>query len=191
LGWFVRVGLRDGYFPPFAVRLRRMGHPGGLGGEGGGLGVCFGVLFFDELGLGGEIAELGVGGEVFDGLEVGGGQVEAGELEAVEDEAGALVVDGAGGDALEDLGDGGEDAAAVVEREQLEGGGARAAGAEVVDGAAGGVVVVAELFAAEGGAAAAVAVGEDVAAAVAGGGLFGWLEDRFGHVGTPLLGFWS
>ena len=46
--------------------------------------------FFDEFGLGG----------------LGFGEVEAGDLEAVEEEAGSAGVDVVGGDALEDLADG-------------------------------------------------------------------------------------
>jgi len=40
-------------------------------------------------------------------------QVEAGDLEAVEEEAGAAWVDIVGGDALQDLADGGLDGGAV------------------------------------------------------------------------------
>jgi hypothetical protein len=95
---------------------------------------------------------------------LGFGEVEAGDLEAVEEEAGAAGVDVVGGDALEDLADGGLDSGAVFGQRQMEGGAAAAAPARVGDGFAGGVVVVAELFLAEAGAGAAVAVGEDVAA---------------------------
>ncbi|GGA55960.1 hypothetical protein GCM10011507_04080 [Edaphobacter acidisoli] len=91
-----------------------------------------------------------------------------GGLEAVEDEAGATVVDGAGGEALEDLFDGDEDGAAVFEAGDVEGDEAVAALLRLLEGSAGGVVVVAELLVAEAGAAAAVTVGEDVAALVAG-----------------------
>jgi hypothetical protein len=52
-----------------------------------------------------------VGGDLFDGLGFGAGfvggldfgQVEAGDLEAVEEEAGAAGIDFVGGDALEDF----------------------------------------------------------------------------------------
>jgi hypothetical protein len=96
----------------------------------------------------------------------GAGQVGTGDLEAVEQEAGAARVDVVGGDAAEDLCDGGLDVGAVVgvgERE-LEGVAAGAAGTRVLDGAAGGVVVVAEIFVAQAWACTAASVGEDVAA---------------------------
>jgi len=102
---------------------------------------------------------------------LGLGQVEAGDLEAVEEEAGAARVDVVGGDALEDLADGGLDGGAVFGKGQVEGGGSAAASFRIGDGFSGGVVVVAELFAAQAWAGAAVAVGEDVAALV----LFGFL----------------
>ncbi len=143
---------------------------------------------FADFGAGGEDAEGGVDGDLFDGLAggfgfVGGsgwvsgsgcglgiglgfGEVEAGDLEAVEEEAGAAWVDVVGGDALEDLADGGLDGGAVFGERQVEGGAAAAALARVGDGFSGGVVVVAELFLAEAGAGAAVPVGEDVAALV-------------------------
>ncbi len=50
-----------------------------------------------------------MGGGFFDEFGLGGlrfGEVEAGDLEAVEEEAGATGVDVVGGDALEDLADG-------------------------------------------------------------------------------------
>ena len=50
-----------------------------------------------------------MGGGFFDEFGSGGlrfGEVEAGDLEAVEEEAGAAGVDVVGGDALEDLADG-------------------------------------------------------------------------------------
>jgi hypothetical protein len=62
-------------------------------------GFLFGGDFFD----GGEGFLVLVGGEVFDGL--GGGvvavaaEVGAGDLQAVEEDAGALVVDVSGGEA--------------------------------------------------------------------------------------------
>ena len=92
------------------------------------------------------------------------GQVAAGDLQAIEQEAGAFEVDFVAGDALQDFADGGLDGAAVLEVGQVEFGGAGAAVFDVLGGAAGGVVVVAELFVAQAFAAAAVAVGEDVAA---------------------------
>ena len=137
---------------------------------------------FADFGAGGEDAEGGVDGDLFDGLVfgfgfVGGsgfglgsglgfGEVEAGDLEAVEEETGAAWVDVVGGDALEDLADGGLDGGAVFGERQVEDGAAAAALARAGDGLAGGVVVVAELFLAEAWAGAAVSVGEDVAALV-------------------------
>ena len=93
-----------------------------------------------------------------------GREVEGGDLEAVEEEAGAAGVDGVGGDAAEDLADGELDGAAVFGQGEVEGGLAGATGARAGDRLAGGVVEVAELFSAEGGAAAAAAFGVDVAA---------------------------
>jgi hypothetical protein len=45
---------------------------------------------------------------------LGFGEVEAGDLEAVEEEAGAAGVDVVGGDTLQDLADGGLDGGAVL-----------------------------------------------------------------------------
>src|ERR1700730_17294896 len=109
-------------------------------------------------------------GGLFDEFELGGwrfGEVEAGDLEAVEEEAGAAGVDVVGGDALEDLADGVLDGRMVFRERDLEGRAAAAAGVWVLRGSSRGVVVVAEIFGAEAWAAAAVAVGEDVAALVA------------------------
>jgi hypothetical protein len=110
-----------------------------------------------------------------------------GDLEAVEDHAGALEVDGVVGDGVHDLGDGGADGFAVLGFGEIEEPDAGAAGAGVGDGAAGGVVVVAELLGAEAGAAAAAAGGEDVAAAAAGGLIFVFFVFGFveRHVGIP------
>ncbi len=122
--------------------------------------------------------------DVFDGLGllrvfvgVGFGEVEAGDLEAVEEESGSAGVDVVGGDAAQNLADGGLDGGAVFGQREGEGALAVAALAGVLDGAAGGVVVVAEGFLAEAGALAAAAVGVDVAALVAGLG---------GHGCAPL-----
>jgi hypothetical protein len=95
---------------------------------------------------------------------LGFGEVEAGDLEAVEEEAGAARVDLVSGDALQDFADGGLDGGAVFGQRQVEGGAAAAAAARIGDGSSRGVVVVAELLLAEAGAGAAVPVGEDVAA---------------------------
>ncbi|HLI77492.1 MAG TPA: hypothetical protein VKV02_11145 [Acidobacteriaceae bacterium] len=138
-----------------------------------------------DVGFRGDEAVDGVFGDLFDGFlgagrvdGLGAGEVVAGDLEAVEQEAGAAGVDVVGGELVEDLGDGVLDAGAVGE---LGRGGEDEVGlagdleielvgvAGVGFGAAGGVVVVAEVFAFEAGAAAAVAVGEDVAALEAAG----------------------
>jgi hypothetical protein len=141
---------------------------------------------FGDFGAWGEDAEGGVGSDLFDGLFFGGfvgvatggfggefwfGEIDAGDLEAVEEEAGTAGVDVVGGDATEDMSDGGLDAGAIVGvgQGQFEGGAAAATLAWVFDGLAGGVVVVAELFVAETWTGAAASVGEDVAALVPGG----------------------
>jgi hypothetical protein len=105
-----------------------------------------------------------------------GREVGAGDLESVEEEAGAAGVDVAGGEALEDEADGELDGGAVLGDGEVERGEAGFAGLRVGGGAAPGVVVVAEVFVAEGGGAAAASVDEDVAAAAAcrfGDGLVG------------------
>ena len=100
------------------------------------------------LGGGGEEALFGVGGDLFDLGWVGvvgavAGQVGAGDLEAVEEEAGAAGVEGVGGDGEQDLADGLLDGGAVFGQGEVEG---VVLVAGVGDGAAGGVVVVAEGF---------------------------------------------
>ena len=109
----------------------------------------------------------------------GFGEIEAGDLEAVEEEAGAAGVDVIGGDAAQDFSDGVLDGGTVLRERKVEGGAAASPLLRVGDGFSGGVVVVAEIFSAQAGAAAAVAVGEDVAALVLFGGwcgvLHGWV----------------
>jgi hypothetical protein len=149
--------------------------------EGDGAFASYG---FADLGWRGEYAEFGMSDGLFDEFGLDGlrlGEVEAGDLEAVEEEAGAAGIDVVGGDALEDLTDDKLDAGPIVEigERDLEGGAAGSTGARVGGGFAGGVVVEAEVFSAEAGAAAAVAVGEDVAALKA----FGWF-------GLRCLGLW-
>src|SRR3982074_104782 len=64
-------------------------------------------------------------GGLFDEFGLGGlrfGEVEAGDLEAVEEEAGAAGVDVVGGDALEDLADGGLDGGSVFGEGSFGGG---------------------------------------------------------------------
>ena len=107
----------------------------------------------------------------------GFGEVEAGDLEAVEEEAGAPGVDGVGGDAAENFADGLLDGGTIFGQRKVEGGAAASTSLRVGDGFSGGVVVVAELFSAQAGAAAAMAVGEDVAALVLFGGWCGVLHD--------------
>jgi hypothetical protein len=103
-------------------------------------------------------------------VSCGSGEVEAGDLEAVEEETGAAAVDVVRGDALEDFADGSLDGRAIFGKGEVEGGAAASALLGVGDGFSGGVVVVAEVFSAQARAAAAVAVGEDVAALVLFGG---------------------
>ena len=77
------------------------------------LGDDAGAGFFD-FDSGCEGAVDGVEGDLFDGFDLGCGpaaglgfgEVQAGDLEAVEEEAGAAGVDVVGGDTLEDLADG-------------------------------------------------------------------------------------
>ena len=136
---------------------------------------------FDESLAAGDDAEFSFGSElavgfVFDdvgdcllrfGVAAVRREVEASDLEAVEQEAGALGVDGSGGDAEEDFADSLLDGGAVFRVGKSEGGGAGAAGGVFRDAAARFVVVVAELLSGEARAAAAAAVGVDVAALIA------------------------
>jgi hypothetical protein len=135
-------------------------------------GLAAGFELFDR-GLVGEGAEGGVFDDLFNVersvLGGGFGEVEGGDLEAVEQEAGTAGIEVVGGDAFEDLGEGELDAGAVRELGDAgEGEGAEAglAGRSVFDGAARGVVEVAEGLVAEAGAAAAATVGVDVAALI-------------------------
>jgi hypothetical protein len=107
-------------------------------------------------------------GEAPAGCGVDSMEVEGGDVEAVEEEAGAFGVEGVGGDAGEDVGDGVLDDVGVLEGREDEDG-VEGVLAEVFWGFAGGVVEVAEAFAAEGGGAAAAAGEVDVAAEVARG----------------------
>jgi len=100
-------------------------------------------------------------------------QVHAGDLQAVEEQAGAARVEGVGGDAAQDFADRVLDGGAVFGVGELEGGvaglvagearGLRG-GFEYRFGTAGGVVVVAEILVAQAAGAAAEASGLDVAA---------------------------
>jgi hypothetical protein len=119
------------------------------------------------------------------GVAVGGGfgEVEAGDLEAVEEQAGAAGVDVVRGDAAENFSDGLLDGGTVFRERKVEGGAAASALLRAGDGFSGGVVVVAEVFSAQAGAAAAVAVGEDVAALVLFGG---WCVVLHGLCPSPV-----
>ena len=117
-------------------------------------------------------------------LRRGLGEVEAGDLEAVEEEAGATRVDVVRRDALEDEADGGLDGGAVLGKREVEGGLFIATLAEVDGRGSGGVVVVAEFFSAQAGAAAAVAVGVDMAALVS----LRCFDDGWLHGVSPPLG---
>ena len=98
------------------------------------------------------------------------GEVEAGDLQAVEEQACSFGVEVVAGYALQDDSYGGLDGAAVFGQGQVEAG--MAAEGSAGGWFAGGVVVVAEGLSAEADAAATMAVGEDVAALEAGRWLF-------------------
>jgi hypothetical protein len=156
-----QVALHDFVFSPLADAFAA-GAPGGW-----------------EIALGRDGAEFGVEDDLVDGR--GGdavgvvsffGEVEAGDLEAVEEQAGAAGVEFAGGDALEYESDGCLDGGSVFGERKFECVGF----GERVFTAAGGVVVIAEVFVAEADGGTAVSVGEDVAALLFGG---------VGH-GSPL-----
>ncbi|WP_348269188.1 hypothetical protein [Edaphobacter sp. DSM 109919] len=117
------------------------------------------------------------------------GQVEAGDLQAVEEQTGLFRREVVAGDTLKDFGDGGQDGAAIFEWGQLK---LRPGPALplLVGEAACGVMVVTEVLAMQRWAAASVAVDEDVAAAVAFGfilcGLGRGFDDLHG-VSPPVL----
>jgi hypothetical protein len=110
------------------------------------------------------------------------GQVDAGDLEAVEEQTGAAWIDVVGGDAAEDFADRVLDGAAVFGQRQVEGCATGTALARIFGGASGGVMVVTKFFVPEAGAAATASVGEDVAALIA----FLCLDGCVQHGGTPL-----
>ena len=91
-------------------------------------------------------------------------EIQAGDLEAVEEQAGAFGVDGSGGYAAEDFADALLDGGSVFRVGDLEGVGAGSAVFYVGDWLARFVVVVAEVLICERGAAAAATVDVDVAA---------------------------
>ncbi len=127
-----------------------------------------------DFGAESEIAEDGVGDDLihhFDIDVVGvfrlwrdAGEVGAGDLEAVKEQAGSFGVDLVACDTGEDLADGALDSGTVLRHADVEAGSTAAVLVRILDGAAGGVVVVAEVFVAEAWAAAALAAGEDVTA---------------------------
>ena len=110
------------------------------------------------------------------GFGLAGGEA-GGDLQAVEEEAGELLVDGPGDDAVHDFYERELDAGAVLEGMEAESGldgiaggddlcvgAGQGAGLDLVGGAVRGVVVEAELLAGEGEAAAAAAGDVDVTA---------------------------
>jgi hypothetical protein len=141
-----------------------------------GFGGCGG----DEFVLGGEEAEDWIFGDLFYGFDLCfgcitrfAGQVQAGDLQGVEEQAGAFRVQVAAGDAQHDFADGELDGGAVFGEGKLEGGETVLIGELAFGGssgllgaaggaAAGGVVVVAERLGVEAFGAAAAAAGEDV-----------------------------
>jgi hypothetical protein len=148
--------------------------------------------FHDDFGPRGEIAEAGIGDDLFEERGFGrglldSGQVAAGNLKAVEEQAGALGVDTACGNALQDFGDGGLDGVTVLGQRDDEGGHAEVTLNALFNGAAGGVVVIAELFATQAGAAAAAAVGKDVAALITFVCRFGRVDDLAWHGVSPSV----
>ncbi len=117
----------------------------------------------------------GVEDELFDGggalgfgFGFGGRQVAAGDLQAVEEQAGAARVERVGGEAGEDFGDGELDGGAVFQIAHEEGFLPGAAFAEVFHRPAILVVKIAKFFLFECGRAATAAGSEDVAALEAG-----------------------
>ena len=112
-----------------------------------------GGLFVWDFGDGGEVSELAVCGDVFDGL--GGGlelveacEVGAGDLQSVEEDGGAFVVEVSGGESAEDVVEGDRDGGAVVDGLQAEDAGAAGERRVLTAGA---VMVVAEVLGAQGG----------------------------------------
>ena len=114
-------------------------------------------------------------------------EVESGDLEGVEEQAGAAGVDVVEGEVGEDLADGLLDVGAGGGFGQRDGVAAGVAGLGVGGGSARLVVEVAVVFVAQGVAAAAVSVDEDVAAAEVLGDLVALLGNLFVFVhGAPL-----
>jgi hypothetical protein len=105
---------------------------------------------FEVLDDGVDLAGVGIGRVRGAAVRIHAAEVVGGEFDAVEDEAGALGIEGVGGDAGEDVGEGEMDGGVVLERGEGEDG---LVGdlAEVFGGAVGVVMVVAEALAAEAG----------------------------------------
>ena len=120
-----------------------------------------------------EGSQIGMDDDVNDSLRRGCGgrnawQIDRGNLESVEQEAGAPRVELVRGEAVEDLADCGLDGAAVLRGGKGKGGAAVIALREILRRRslpdAGGVVVIAEVLLAKARAATTVAVGVDVTA---------------------------
>jgi hypothetical protein len=131
------VFIEDELFDEVFWRVGVIGG-GGVSAGGGAAVVASGVV------AGGAAVAAG-GGAGF------AKEVSAGDEEAVQKAAGALVVELVGGDAGEDLGEGKLDAGAVVDGGQLEDGVGGMDSAVTRGGAAGGVVMIAKGFSAQGG----------------------------------------
>jgi hypothetical protein len=136
--------------------------------EGGGCGAA--LFELGELAVRGVFDDAFGDGRFVDGVRgLGVAQVLGGDLEAVDEEPGALGIDGVAGHAAEDLGQGELDGGVVVEPvegRELEAVGRLAAAPVGKDRDAVSVVVVAEGLAAERAGAATAAIDEDVAAEV-------------------------
>jgi hypothetical protein len=141
-----REGGGFGWWSGFRGAGLVLGHSEELGDDAGA-----GFFDFDS---GREGAVGGVEGDLFDGLDLGCGpaaglgfgEIQAGDLETVEEQAGAAGVDVVGCDAAEDFADRVLDGAAVFGLRDAKGRAATAALAGVLDRLAGGVVVVAKFF---------------------------------------------
>ncbi len=114
-------------------------------------------------------------------------EVEGGDLESVEEQAGAAAVDVVEGEVGDDLADGLLDGGARGGLGQLDGVAAGVAGLRIGGGLALLVVEVAVALVAQGVAAAAVSVDEDVAAAEVLGCLAALFGDLFVHGAPPWV----
>ena len=137
--------------------------------------------------------------EVADGMEMADfvvfAAVGGGDLEAVEQQAGALGIDLVGGKRTEDFGENHLDGGAVFEHGQGESGGGRnGCGGSVGDSLGGGdgekvaaglKMEIAETVTADGDGGALLAAGTDVLALVE----FGFLSGRHGYAPPPRVGW--